>query len=194
MQASILETVNSLYTSEVVGRLRGTVEIIPGYAEHEAAIPPPATFLTTLADRITEHESGVRVRHYSDHPFAFRTDVVPMDDFEREALASLRADPTTPIFLFEQLDGHPVVRFAAARIMEQNCVDCHNSHPDSTKRDWKVGDVRGVLSITRPLEDQIASTQRGLRGTFLLVGAVAAVLLALVTWGVVRIRRMEGTG
>jgi class 3 adenylate cyclase len=27
------------------------------------------------------------------------------------------------------------------------CVNCHNSHPESPKRDWKVGDVRGIQEI-----------------------------------------------
>ena len=27
------------------------------------------------------------------------------------------------------------------------CVACHNSHPDSPKLDWKVGDVRGIQEI-----------------------------------------------
>jgi class 3 adenylate cyclase len=33
------------------------------------------------------------------------------------------------------------------------CVDCHNSHPESPKRDWKVGDVRGIqeIAIKRPI-------------------------------------------
>lgn len=27
------------------------------------------------------------------------------------------------------------------------CVQCHNSHPDSPKKDWKIGDVRGLQEI-----------------------------------------------
>ena len=33
-------------------------------------------------------------------------------------------------------------------IMGAACVACHNSHPESPKRDWKVGDVRGIQEIT----------------------------------------------
>lgn len=28
----------------------------------------------------------------------------------------------------------------------QSCIDCHNHHPYSKKKDWKIGDVRGVLA------------------------------------------------
>jgi adenylate cyclase len=39
------------------------------------------------------------------------------------------------------------------------CVSCHNSHPESPKRDWKVGDVRGIqeLSITQPIAANLFS-------------------------------------
>jgi adenylate cyclase len=33
-------------------------------------------------------------------------------------------------------------------IMGQACVNCHNSHPESPKKDWKVGDVRGIQEVT----------------------------------------------
>ena len=37
--------------------------------------------------------------------------------------------------------------------MAQACVSCHNTHPESLKRDWKVGDVRGLqeVTITQPI-------------------------------------------
>ena len=41
------------------------------------------------------------------------------------------------------------------------------------------GDVVGVLKIVRPLDREIENTQAGLRGAFLLIGAVSLVLLAI---------------
>ena len=32
--------------------------------------------------------------------------------------------------------------------MSEACVACHNTHPDSPKHDWKVGDVRGIQAVT----------------------------------------------
>jgi class 3 adenylate cyclase len=39
------------------------------------------------------------------------------------------------------------------------CVSCHNSHPESPKKDWKVGDVRGIqeVTITQPIAANIFS-------------------------------------
>src|SRR5262249_29582166 len=37
------------------------------------------------------------------------------------------------------------------------CVRCHNTHPDSPKRDWQVGDVRGIeeFIISQPIGSHI---------------------------------------
>jgi class 3 adenylate cyclase len=39
------------------------------------------------------------------------------------------------------------------------CVACHNSHPESPKRDWKIGDVRGIqeITITQPIAANLFS-------------------------------------
>jgi adenylate cyclase len=72
--------------------------------------------------------------------------------------------------------------------MKESCVLCHNTHPDTPRRDWKVGDVRGVLELIRPLDRDIERTRRGLRGTFVLVGVISG-LLFLLTAIVFRRRR-----
>ena len=45
------------------------------------------------------------------------------------------------------------VRVATPVVMKEVCVSCHNTHPDSPKTDWKVGDVRGIqeISVAQPL-------------------------------------------
>jgi adenylate cyclase len=63
--------------------------------------------------------------------------------------------------------------------MEANCIGCHNNDPNSTKRDWKEGELAGVLEIIRPLDRDIARTREGLRGTFMLMAMVSGALLAL---------------
>jgi hypothetical protein len=31
------------------------------------------------------------------------------------------------------------------------CVDCHNNHPNSPRRDFKLNDVMGAIVITFPV-------------------------------------------
>jgi hypothetical protein len=73
--------------------------------------------------------------------------------------------------------------------MQASCVHCHNHHPDSTKTDWQVGDVRGVLEIVRPLDGDIARTRAELHGMFLLLGLVSGALLGLAVLGLLAGRR-----
>lgn len=121
----------------------------------------------------------MKVGLYSDYPFRHRADGGPRDDFERAALARLRANPTEPVASFEERDGATVLRYATARVLKPACVKCHNEHPDSTKTDWKEGEVRGVLEIVRPLDRDEGRIHKGLRGTVALVAGIGATLLGL---------------
>jgi adenylate cyclase len=76
--------------------------------------------------------------------------------------------------------------------METNCIACHNNDPNSTKRDWRVGEVGGVLEIIRPLDRDVTRTREGLHGTFLLMAAISgAFLLISGLVLVVRSRRLR---
>jgi adenylate cyclase len=84
-----------------------------------------------------------------------------------------------PVFRFETFRGRPSLRHATARVMKADCIGCHDQDPSSTKREWRVGDVGGVLEIIRPLDRDIARTREGPRGTFLLMALVSGTFLLL---------------
>jgi serine/threonine protein kinase len=192
-QSETLDQLNAYY-GEVVNHL--TTAGVTGahdWAAHEGTVPFPATLTIELGDRITQHSrSGVQVRLYSDYPFRSRKDGGPRDEFERTAMRELRRDPDSPVYRFEEYQGRPALRYATARRLGASCVHCHNTHPDSTKKDWKAGDVRGVLEIIRPLDRDAERIQSGLHGTFVLAGAVASGLLALCGLALLIGRRRRG--
>jgi serine/threonine protein kinase len=193
-ESDMLEVVNTLYSSKVVDRLQSHgVVVTHDYAARNGAIPLPATFTIESGQEISrQSKTGVLVRLYSDSPYRWRTDGGPRDDFERAAIAGLRKNPQVPIYRFETFQGRPSLRYATARVMKADCIGCHNQDPNSTKRDWKVGDVAGVLEITRPLDNDIARTHEGLRGTFLLVAVVSGALFLLS--GLVLVARSRRPG
>jgi hypothetical protein len=189
MKAQILDDVNSFYSSAVVARIdRDMVDVTHDYATRAHAIPIPATFLTDLGLKISGDHTGVQVRQYSDQPFRFRP-AWKLDEFEKRALVELRANPSRPLSSFEDLGGKPVLRYAVPRIMEASCVQCHNTDPDSPKKDWKVGDVRGVLEIVRPLDQDVARIHEGLSGTLAIVAGIVSVLMLLSGMAIVRSAR-----
>ncbi len=65
-------------------------------------------------------------------------------------------------------------------LMGAPCVACHNSHPDSPKRDWKVGDVRGIQEVV--VQQSIATNIfafKYLIGYFLLAAAIGTTFLVV---------------
>jgi serine/threonine protein kinase len=179
-QSDMLLEVNNSY-SDVVGRAKaGHLTVTHDYAGKPDAIPIPATFTIELGQQISDRsDTGVQIRLYSDHPFRSRRNGGPQDQFERKALERLREKPEEPVYEFGEYKGRPVLRYATARRMQQTCVSCHNEHPDSSKTDWKVGDVRGVVEIIHPLDKHAERTRQGLQGAFALIGVVCASLLGL---------------
>jgi adenylate cyclase len=141
----------------------------------------PATFLHDVGEQLAQTgRTGVKVRQYSDYPFPWRTGGGPRDEFEREALSRLRhSRGQETAHEFTEMDGQRVVRYAQARIMERSCVECHNTHPQSRKKDWQVGDVRGVLEIIRPLDKDEARVGQALRLALLLSALVFSLLLGV---------------
>lgn len=189
LESEILNKVNKYYTKDVVDRIQiKGIEITHNYMfSKKNAIPLPATLTIELGRLISENKKGVQVRLYSDHPFKSRTNRPKMDEFEREALVWFRSQsaewhrkhPAEPYYRFEEFDDRPVLRYATAQLMETTCVKCHNSHPDSTKKDWKEEEVVGVLEIIRPLEIDVARERDGLHDTLILMAAITGSLLGL---------------
>lgn len=149
--------------STIVDRLYPQkIEVTHDYIGRPQAIHLPATQMIDLGKHISEKSAlGMRVRLYSDHPFKTRTDGSPKDDFEREALLRLAKRPEQPYWSFEDVDDRPSLCYATGRRMEETCVRCHNEHRDSPKKDWKVGDVSGVLEIVRPLDQDVERARQG---------------------------------
>ena len=199
MEANMLEDINEYYSENVVGPLdQKHVPVTHHYSETPNSIPLPFTFMIDAGRRISQNESGMQVKIYSDYPW--RETCGPHDDFEKRAIEALGLECRTAAdskigsnvrrsskedvdgrsyHEFVELEGEPVLRYARAQVMKQSCIDCHNSHSDSPKRDWVVGEVAGVLSITRPLKRDIDSTRSGLQSAFNLIAGIAAFLTAL---------------
>jgi len=185
-----LAEVRTLYTQQVVvAAKQHGMTITHDHKSKAGAIPLPATFSMELAKRIGDASIGTRVRLFSDYPFPWRDDGGANDPFEHDALSRLRDNPDQPYYRFEDFNGRPSLRYSIADRMRESCIDCHNHHPDSPKTDWQVGDVRGVLEVTYPLDDVIAQTHAGLRDIFLITITSGAMGILVLTLAFRRIRK-----
>jgi serine/threonine protein kinase len=188
-QAELLEEANKEFSRNVerVEKAKFTVNKMVPPTPGTVPLSIPATFLHDVGEHLSRtSKTGVRVRQYSDYPFPWRTDGGPRDDFERRALEQLRKSKgKTTVHEFTEIDGQPVVRYAQARVMQDSCVKCHNTHPMSQRKDWQVGNVRGVLEIIRPLDRDEARVGEALGLALLFSAVVSGLLLGasmLVVW------------
>jgi len=178
--ADALAEFRTLYTAKVVSRAKAYgMEITHDYENKPGAIPLPATLSMELGRSIGAHETGAQSFLYSPHPFPWREGTGGLrDPFRQAAWAALNEHPDRPYYSFESVEGVSTLRFATADLMREACVGCHNTHEDTPKDDWKVGDVRGVLEVAIPMEQVVAATTAGLLSTMALLGGVG--LLALI--------------
>lgn len=183
MQSQMLDSINQYYTGlvkEMDIHLHENGYMLP-QSDLEAIRPVPARFTIELGNEL-QSSNGWKVRLYSNHPFPNRSDGGPPDEFASKAIKLLEQTPDQPIVEFTEIDKIPVVRFATARVMTQSCVECHNQHRDTPKDDWKVGDVRGVLEVIRPLERDQLRTRQGMGNALSWIGTVTLVMTVFVTW------------
>jgi serine/threonine protein kinase len=188
-QAELLEEATREYSRNVqrVEQANFTVNKTVPPTPGTVPLSIPATFLHDVGEQVGRNgRTGVQVRQYSDYPFPWRTGGGPRDEFERGTLARLRASKgQETVHEFTEMDGQRVVRYAQARVMQHSCVECHNAHPRSPRKDWQEGDVRGVLEIIRPLDKDEARVAEALRLALLLSAVVSCLLVGgslLVMW------------
>jgi signal transduction histidine kinase len=187
------KTLSDWRSSEVIAGLqRLDVKAARDYREHPGEIPLPATLSQLVGERYDEQSAPYKTRWFSDHPFPGQEHHEPMDAFERFALIALRQKPTEPFHRFENIDGQMTLRFATADRLEASCVELANSHPKSSKNDWKAGDVRGVLAIQVPLAAAIARTNAEARGPFALLAVIGGGLALLLGLALCRLHRQAG--
>ncbi len=147
---SVISSVRAFYASNVVGRVLAAhgndTQVTHNYESIPGAIPIPATLSLELGRVISEQQRNITYRFVSDHPFKNRAPHA-LDGFEQTALMQLRANPRQLVTNVEDTMFTDKVRIVAPIIMGAACVSCHNSHPESPIRDWKVGDVRGIQEV-----------------------------------------------
>lgn len=153
--ASQIVNLRQFYTAEIAARAEESgMRLNFDYESDRHTLPLPATLVKALGKSVTHDYPGMAIRLYSDYPFPHRAAGETYDTFEKQALQALRARPEQEQYQTERRNGQRVLRLAVADRMVAGCVTCHNARPDSPRRNWKIGDVRGVIEITVPV-DQI---------------------------------------
>jgi adenylate cyclase len=179
---AMFTSMRDYYANKIVGHVQaspGTTQVAHDYEAIPGAIPIPSTMSLELGKVVGDQQQNINYRFVSDQPFKNRAPHV-LDDFEKNALATLRAQPHQVIIAASHSAFSDRVRLIAPVIMEQACVDCHNARSDSYKHDWKVGDVRGIQEID--IGQAIAGSAfsfKYLLAYFIFMGAAAIAFIAM---------------
>jgi hypothetical protein len=148
---ALIEADREVYTKHVVERMQSKGVVVASENwEEKNTLPLPAQFLMESGRVVARKGLGVKYRLISLWPINKRNG--PSSEFEKIGLGTILTHPTKPYTAFVKEGG---VRYFQAvypdLAVAQACIGCHNSHPDSPKRDFKINDVMGGLIISIPL-------------------------------------------
>ena len=149
---AVIKADRTLYTTDIVNRLqvKGVITASEHW-EEENALMLPAQFFQRSGKLAAENGSGIRYRLIGLWPIYRRN--APASDLERNALESLRKNPGLPVTGIVTSGRKQYFQAIYPDLaVSRACIDCHNGHLLSPKRDFKLKDVMGGIAITIPLE------------------------------------------
>jgi hypothetical protein len=107
----------------------------------------PAQFLMESGRLIEKKGVGIRYRLISLWPINQRN--AAATDFEQAGLTEVISQPNRPFVGFaENGGGRYFYAVYADKAISQACIGCHNAHPNSPKKDFKLNDVMGGIIIS----------------------------------------------
>jgi methyl-accepting chemotaxis protein len=181
-KVSQIKTLRSFYLDNVVAKVNFAKSQIGASDNYRGAadkIPVPASFLIDLLKSQSDADNVLSLTS----PFVFRNrGSRELDQFQKDAWEALNRDPASTFTRSESIDGKLFLRVAMADTMAQSCVNCHNQHPGSPKNDWKVGDVRGVIEVSKSIGSIIG--MRDSYGFFLAFAVLLGIAAAAAAIGI----------
>jgi len=149
---AVIEADRTLYTTHVVQRMQETGIVIAAEGwKKRNALPLPAQMLMLSGLSVEEKGVGLQYRLASLRPIYERNG--PTTEFEIKGLEAVEKDPGTPYTgIIKRGEKRFFKAIYADKAVSPACVNCHNTHILSSKRDRKVGDVMGGIIISFPLD------------------------------------------
>lgn len=152
---AVIESHRAFYTSHVVFLLEEQNAAKAGdeWRTEKGMIPLPVQIVNETSQMFLTQSTGLRYQLISLWPINRKN--TPKDQLDKNSLETLSARPERPITRIVKIDGRSYFHAVYADVaLSSRCVTCHNSHPESTKKDYQVGDVMGGLVIEFPLDKQ----------------------------------------
>lgn len=149
---AVMASDRAVYTKQVVNRLQNDEGVIKAseHFEDDKALPLPAQMFRFGAEAVAEKTDKFSYQLLSEWPINKQN--APTTPMEEEGLKYISANPGENFYGEEELGG--VTYFTAVYAdpaVAPACVTCHNDHPDTPRKDFKLGDTMGGVVIRIPI-------------------------------------------
>ena len=145
---AVIEADRDLYTRHVVERMqaKGVVVASENWEERNT-LPLPAQFLMESGRHVGKKGLGMQYRLISLWPINKRN--IATNPLQSIGLGTILTQPNRPFTGITKVGN---ARYYEAiypdLAVSQACIGCHNAHPDSPRRDFKLNDVMGAIVIS----------------------------------------------
>ncbi|MBX3332371.1 MAG: DUF3365 domain-containing protein [Nitrospira sp.] len=148
---AVIQADRSIYSTHVVEQLQDRkVAVAAEDWKEKGALPLPAQLLQMAGQEVQGLGLGLHIRLRSLGPIYTKNG--PVDEFERAGLEAVAKNPRKPYTgVITEGDRHYFKAIFADRAVSMACILCHNNHPQSAKRDYKLHDVMGGIIISFPV-------------------------------------------
>ena len=151
---AVIESHRAFYTIHVVERLeeQGGIKVDGEWRTHKKTLPLPVQLVTESSNMFSSF-TGLRYRLISLWPINPKNK--PRDQIDKHSLEAVVERPEQSVSRTIKVDNQTFYHAIYADVaVSQSCVACHNTHPNSPKKDFQIGDVMGGLVIEFPLGNQ----------------------------------------
>lgn len=166
MLHAVMEADRTTYTKQVVNRLikeqkvkivdPESEEVLPFGASEQwktehGKLPLPAQMFRMGAEAVNEKNVGFTYALLSPWPINKQNE--PKTEMEKKGLEAVVANGgKEPFYGEEELEGTKYFTAVYADVgVAEACIDCHNNHQDTPKKDFKLGDVMGGVVLRIPI-------------------------------------------
>ncbi|MCY4613516.1 MAG: DUF3365 domain-containing protein [Nitrospira sp.] len=149
---AVIQADRTLYTTHVVERMEAhKVVTSREYWKQTKSLPLPAQMLLLSGLHVEQQGLGLQFRLASLHPIYEKNG--PTTDFEKAGLTAVLEDPSRPYTGVIQRGTQKFFKAVYAdHAVSVSCINCHNGHVLSYKKDYKLGDVMGGIVISFPIQ------------------------------------------
>ncbi len=149
---AILESDRRVYSQYIVDRLQSKNIVRASERwQSEDGLLLPAQFLLNASQLVAKRNVGIDFRLISLWPINPRNH--PASDFERKGLEIVDIHPVRPYTgQFKQGKKRYYQSVYPDFAVTQGCIQCHNTHPNSPKKDFQLKQVMGGIVVTLDLD------------------------------------------